>query len=419
VTSILSTAVPTTVRLVAASTVLAIILGVTVGIVTALRQYSAFDYLTTFFTFLFYSLPAFWIAVLLKEFGAIRFNDFLDDPKIPTTVIIGVSVLVGVIATMVSGGRWRTRLTVGAIALVGFGAVFFYVAASGWLLKPGLGIVGVGLIGLGIAVAVTAVSVGLGNRKALYTALATAVLGIVLYYPLQFVFVKTNVWIILGLAIVAVACGMLVGFLFGGPDRKISARTGALTAFCMSVIVFVDRLMQSWPGYVNSDRINGRPIATIGAVTPNLGGNFWFGTMDVFTHLLLPTVALVLISFASYTRYTRSSMLEVMNADYIRTARAKGLSERTVVMRHAFRNALIPLATVIPIDIAAIFGGAIITEKIFSWRGMGTMFLNALQAGDPNTVMGYFLVTAVLAISANIVADVVYAGLDPRIRVNA
>jgi peptide/nickel transport system permease protein len=127
----------------------------------------------------------------------------------------------------------------------------------------------------------------------------------------------------------------------------------------------------------------------------------------------------VLISFASYTRYTRSSMLEVMNADYIRTARAKGLTERVVVVRHAFRNALIPLATIIPIDIAAVFGGAVLTERIFSWRGMGTMFLEALRVGDPGTVMGYFLVTAVLAIGANIVADLIYAWLDPRIRVTA
>jgi peptide/nickel transport system permease protein len=108
-----------------------------------------------------------------------------------------------------------------------------------------------------------------------------------------------------------------------------------------------------------------------------------------------------------------------MNADYIRTARAKGLSERTVVVRHAFRNALIPLATIVPIDVALVFGGAIITERIFSWRGMGTMFIEALGHGDIYGVMGYFVVTAVLAIAANIVADLIYAGLDPRIRMHA
>ncbi|MDR2380814.1 MAG: ABC transporter permease, partial [Bifidobacteriaceae bacterium] len=191
------------------------------------------------------------------------------------------------------------------------------------------------------------------------------------------------------------------------------------SALVMSLFVFGDRLMQAWPAYVSSPRVSGRPIGTIGAVTPELGGSFWFSTVDVLTHLILPTTALVLITFASYTRYTRGSMLEVMNADYIRTARAKGLNERTVVVRHAFRNALIPLATVIPIDIAMVFGGAIITERIFSWRGMGTMFIEALRQGDIYGVMGYFVVTAALAVAANIVADLIYAGLDPRIRVNA
>ena len=142
-------------------------------------------------------------------------------------------------------------------------------------------------------------------------------------------------------------------------------------------------------------------------------------TLDTFTHLLLPTVALILISFAAYTRYSRASLLEVMNQDYIRTARAKGLPERLVTVRHAFRNSLIPLATIVPLDIAALFGGAIITERIFAWRGMGSMFLTGLAANDANPVMGYFIVVATLLVLANIVVDFVYASLDPRIRVNA
>ncbi len=104
--------------------------------------------------------------------------------------------------------------------------------------------------------------------------------------------------------------------------------------------------MQAWPAYFNNSRVRGRPIATIGASTPNIEGDFWILGLDSFTHLILPTLALILISLAGYTRFTRASMLEIMNMDYIRTARAKGLSERTVVMRHAFRNALIPIATI-------------------------------------------------------------------------
>jgi peptide/nickel transport system permease protein len=415
----LAVAVPTTVKLVFGSLIIAVLLGVAVGITTALRQYSAFDYLTTFFTFLFYSLPAFWVAVLLKEFGAIRFNDFLAKPEAPPGIVVAAGAVVAVIATLVAGGRTRARLMVGAIAFVAVTAVMAYVSATQFLLRPGLGIVGIGLTGAAAAVALTALSAGLSNRRALGASLSAVGVGLALYYPLQYIFVATNWLVILGLWVVAAAVGVAVGLLWGGPDKRTSARTAALTAVVMSVFVFADRMMRAWPSYVDSPRVGGRPIGTLGAVTPELGGNFWFAATDVLTHLILPTTALVLITFATYTRYTRSSMLEVMNADYIRTARAKGLSERTVVVRHAFRNALIPLATIIPIDVALVFGGAIITERIFSWRGMGTMFIEALRHGDIYGVMGYFVITAALAIGANIVADLVYAGLDPRIRMNA
>jgi peptide/nickel transport system permease protein len=134
--------------------------------------------------------------------------------------------------------------------------------------------------------------------------------------------------------------------------------------------------------------------------------------------LLLPTIALILISFATYTRYSRASLLEVMNQDYIRTARAKGMHERTVVVRHAFRNALIPIATIVAFDIGGIVGGAVITETVFGWTGMGQLFINGLRAVDPNPVMAFFLVVGGLAILFNLIADLVYAFLDPRIRVS-
>ena len=125
----------------------------------------------------------------------------------------------------------------------------------------------------------------------------------------------------------------------------------------------------------------------------------------------------MLISVATYTRYSRASMLEVLNQDYIRTARAKGLTERTVIVRHGFRNAMIPLATVVAIDIGAILGGAVITETVFEWNAMGRLFIEGLQTLDPNPVMGFFVVVAIFAIIANLLADLVYAVLDPRIRI--
>ena len=106
-----------------------------------------------------------------------------------------------------------------------------------------------------------------------------------------------------------------------------------------------------------------------------------------------------------------------MNQDYIRTARAKGLTQRTVVVRHAFRNAMIPITTIIAFDIGAVIGGAVITETVFGWTGMGRLFIAGLGAHDPNPVMAFFIVTGTLAVLFNLIADLVYAALDPRIKV--
>jgi peptide/nickel transport system permease protein len=139
--------------------------------------------------------------------------------------------------------------------------------------------------------------------------------------------------------------------------------------------------------------------------------------VDAFSHLLLPTAALMLVSVAGYVRYSRASLLEVLNQDYIRTARAKGLTERTVIMRHAFRNSLIPLTTIMAFDFAGLLGGAIITEQVFAWRGMGTLFNTGLAKFDLNLVMAVVLITSISALVFNLIADLVYSALDPRIRV--
>jgi peptide/nickel transport system permease protein len=210
-----------------------------------------------------------------------------------------------------------------------------------------------------------------------------------------------------------------IGLAWGGPDRTRSARTAALTAIPVSMLLFTDRLLQSWNLYNLNNAIKGRPIATLGSSTPNLGGDFWVQTIDQLTHLALPTATLILISFASYTRYSRASMLEVMNQDYIRTARSKGLTERTVVMRHAFRNALLPLASIVPIDIITLLGGAVLTETVFGWFGMGRLFVDSLQGNQQYPVMAYIVIVGILAVVANFVSDLVYAVLDPRIRATA
>jgi peptide/nickel transport system permease protein len=144
------------------------------------------------------------------------------------------------------------------------------------------------------------------------------------------------------------------------------------------------------------------------------GGPTW--SWDRLQHLALPIITLATISFALYSRYMRASMLDVINSDYVRTARAKGVSERRVIMRHVFRNALIPITTVAALNAGGLLGGAIVTETIFTLDGMGYYFIQKLQALDIYAVMAYLLITAVLVIVFNLIADILYGVLDPRIR---
>ncbi len=419
VTDILVSSIGVTIKLVTLATVVAMILGITVGVVSALRQYTGFDYTMIFISFLLYSLPSFWVAVLMKQWGAIGFNDFLANPELSIGVILLIGVVAGIIWQAIFSGDLKRRLIVFGSAFAVTSGVLWYMIATDWFRKPTLGPIVILLTGVGIAFALTAIMAGLRNRKALYAAVSTAVLIAALWYPMQFAFHGANAGIVFGLLVAVVAGGVLIGWLWGGYDRAVSMRISALVALLGFGLLFADRVMQAWVPYFNSSAINGRPIATIGSETPGLKGSFWTTQLDSYTHLILPTLVLVLVSFAAYTRYSRASMLEVMNQDYVRTARAKGLSERVVVVRHAFRNSLIPLATIIPLDFAGILGGAVITEKIFGWRGMGTMFLSGLQKSELDPVMAYVLLIGFVAIVANFLADLLYAVLDPRIRVNA
>jgi peptide/nickel transport system permease protein len=415
---LLGLAIPISIRLVIIATILSIIIGITIGIVSALRQYSRFDYTITFFAFLFFSLPIFWVAVLLKQFAAIEFNDFLLEPVIGTNWMIGFSLFGGLFWGGILGGNKVKFWTTFGLAFAITFATLFYISASGWLLTPSLGPILMTLMAVGIAVGITQLSNGLSNRRALLIALGVSALTPVFYFILQPVFTtEFDGLLMLLLAGAAIAVGAGSGILFGGDDRRAIARTGALTAFLSAGLIVLDRFMQSWNEYYNNEWVFGRPIATVGDSTVDLEGDYWLTGIDSFTHLLLPTAALMLISVAGYVRYSRASLLEVLNQDYIRTARAKGLNERTVIMRHAFRNSLIPLTTIMAFDFAGVIGGAIITERVFAWRGMGTLFNDGLAAFDLNLVMGVILITSISALLFNLVADLVYAALDPRIRV--
>jgi peptide/nickel transport system permease protein len=155
------------------------------------------------------------------------------------------------------------------------------------------------------------------------------------------------------------------------------------------------------------------PIANLSDVNPGDGLNF---VVDRAHHLVVPVLVLAVAGMATYSRYMRASMLEVVNSDYVRTARAKGLVERRVTMKHAFRNALIPVVTVAALDFGTLLGGAIVTETVFSLDGMGLYFINALGTADPYPVMAWLMVTATLIILFNLAADIIYGLLDPRIR---
>lgn len=143
-----------------------------------------------------------------------------------------------------------------------------------------------------------------------------------------------------------------------------------------------------------------------------------FSLWSRIRHLILPVGILAAYLLAHESRYVRSSMLEVLHADYIRTARAKGLQERRVIWRHAVKNALLPVVTIMVMDGAYLFGGALVTETIFSWPGMGRLFIQAISQNDYPVMMFEISLLSVIIVFANILADVLYAVLDPRISYN-
>lgn len=413
VNALLEQAAGSTLRLVTIATFAAIVIGIIVGIITAIRQYSGFDYTVTFLAFMFFSLPVFWAAVLLKEYGAIRYNDWIADPQVSPVQALVIGAVLGIVLQAIMGGDVKRRLFTGlSSAVIIIGALLLFTSI-GWWRNPALGVGLVVIVSAAFAVGVTALVAGIGNKRVLYSTLTTVGVGIVMFYAVRPLLDEPNWLILLGLFVSSIVVGLVVGRLWGGYSRGMAMALSALTAAFMAFMTAADRVVYAWAGFID---LKPRPISTIGSQTPNFQGDFWEQTLDWGTQLLLPTMLLTLISVATYSRYTRASMLETMNQDYVRTARAKGLSERSVITKHAFRNALIPITTIIAFDFAALISGAVITETVFGWRGMGELFRNGLLHVDPAPVMAFFLVTGIAAIVMNMLADISYAYLDPRIR---
>ncbi|RUM99536.1 ABC transporter permease [Pseudaminobacter arsenicus] len=151
----------------------------------------------------------------------------------------------------------------------------------------------------------------------------------------------------------------------------------------------------------------------------NIGAGIWGDTVDVAYHLVLPAFTLATVYLAQYSRLARSSMLEVLSADYVRTARAKGLPERLVVYKHALRNAVLPVVTIAGLQFGQVVAGAVLVETVFAWPGLGRLAYESILRRDSPTMLGILLFSAVIVIVANIVTDMVYRMIDPRIGARA
>lgn len=220
--------------------------------------------------------------------------------------------------------------------------------------------------------------------------------------------------LLLGLAtqFVVFALGLPIGVL--AATRKHTWLDHAVTTFAFAglavpsfffglVLIRVFALQLQW-------------LPSSGMVTPGAPARGLAHLLDVARHLILPALTLGLISVAGLMRYVRSAMLEVVRQDYIRVARAKGLAERVVIYRHALRNALLPVITILGLDLPALVGGAILTETIYSWPGLGRVGFTALLERDYPVLMAFNLMAAVLTLLGSLLADVGYALVDPRIR---
>ena len=158
-------------------------------------------------------------------------------------------------------------------------------------------------------------------------------------------------------------------------------------------------------------------LSFVGEKTPGLDGAAWELIRDRISHMLLPTLGLALTGAAFYSRYQRNSFLDVLGSDFLRTAQAKGLRRRTALIKHGLRTALIPMATFFAYSFGLLLTGAAFTEKIYSWHGMGSWFIDAINNNDVNVVAAFIVFSAVLILIAGMISDVLYAALDPRVRI--
>lgn len=219
-------------------------------------------------------------------------------------------------------------------------------------------------------------------------------------------------------ALLAMIVGLAVGV--AGAVRQYSRLDHSMTVLSfvgLSMPAFwIAGLLKEYLA-VRLNRVVGFNIVfTVGDSDPGVSGGLWQRLGDYAGHLVLPTLALMIAPVAVWGRYVRSSMLDVLSADYVRAARAKGLSPARVVGHHALRNALAPFVTLVALDFGHLLAGAVVLERVFAWQGMGQMLLDGVRAADTEVVSAWLLATATAVFLCNLVADLVYCWLDPRVR---
>ncbi|MFI6291860.1 ABC transporter permease [Nonomuraea sp. NPDC050790] len=223
--------------------------------------------------------------------------------------------------------------------------------------------------------------------------------------------------IMLGLVFGSLA-GVLVGAYaavrqYGWFDRLSAGMSFLVLAIPVVVLATMLILAGTW---LNENVFGGQVFLVSGEYSDGLETGFWGGVLDRLQHLILPTVSLSLGLIATFSRYQRNMMLDVLGADFVRTAVAKGLSRRKALTRHALRTALIPVVTYFAFTFGTLLTGATFTEKIFGWHGLGEQLINSIFTNDVNTVAAIAFLAAIAVLAASLAADVLHAALDPRVR---
>jgi peptide/nickel transport system permease protein len=218
--------------------------------------------------------------------------------------------------------------------------------------------------------------------------------------------------------VIAIFVAIFLGVMAAVRQNKLTDKTITVTNFVLlATPVFVLGLaLKEFVAIPINQHLNTTVFYTNGEQSPTLSGSFISRLPDYAEHTALPVITLILVSYTSWAIYQRSSMIETLDADHVRLARAKGLSSQRVLIRHVLRNALIPVTTVIALDFAAVLGGAILTEVVFGWQGLGQWYLAGVNTLDTNVMLAYLLITATFVILFNLLADILYGVLDPRIR---